>query len=148
MSSAKQTKEKLKGLPFKSAKEMNTAQQEIALDNWKRLTRYTDFNSQINKQEFKEVKEEFETGFMCGYSPNGKVSPDDSGDVQLLRVFKASRGVQIKIKEKKATDPQIVSKLASDMALAFGTLYYEVSGLKVNDPNESNSAKRMSVVAK
>ncbi len=145
MSSAKQTKDKLKGLPFKSAKEMNQVQKEIALENWRRLTRYADFNSQINKREFQEVKEEFETGFMCGYStPADNANPNEG--TQLLRVYKANKGVQINIDEKKASDPEMVSKLASDMALAFGTLYYEVSGLKTNDESDV-SFKRMAALS-
>lgn len=146
MSSAKQTKEKLKGLPFRSAKEMNKLQQEIALENWKRLTRYADFNNQVNKEEFKEVKEEFGTGFICGYS--NQTNSAKSGEAELLRVFKASRGVQIKIDENKASDPQMISKLASDMALAFGTLYYEVSGLKIVEGFEGNSSNRMPISTK
>ena len=121
-----QSKDKLKGLPFSSIREMNNAEKQIALENWKRLTCYKDFSDQITKDEFEGVYQEFTTGFLCGYSG------DDSeieGDSSVMRVFKIKRGIQIKINEKRVDDPKLISSLASELAFAFGKLFHQMGGL-------------------
>lgn len=121
-----QSKKKLKGLPFKSVKEMNQAEKQIGLDNWKRLTCYKDFCYQIKKEGFREVYDEFTTGFLCGKGSGAEIQ---EGDASLLRVFKAPKGIQIKINDKKVNDPKLISSLASDLAFAFGRLFYQLGGL-------------------
>ena len=127
-----ESKDKVKGLPFSSVKEMKSAENEIALDNWKRLTRFKNFNAQLEKEEFKEIEEEFSKGVMCAYS---SLEDDDSskGDAGILRVYKAKRGIQVKINEQKVTDPSFLSKLASEMTYSFGKLFYQTSGLQESD---------------
>ena len=139
-----QTKDKLKGLPFDSIKEMNNTEKQISLENWKRLTCYKDFSEQIKKDEFKEVYQEFTTGFLCGHS-NGVDDPKVEGDSGLLRVFKIKKGIQIKINEQKANDPKLISGLASGLALAFGKLFYQLGGLNISEgevPQELEALKK------
>ncbi|MCY4644481.1 MAG: hypothetical protein OXB88_07675 [Bacteriovoracales bacterium] len=130
--SYQQTKDKLKGLPFGSVREMNVAEKQIALENWKRLTRYRDFNSQIKKEEFQDVYSEFTTGFLCGHGDENS-SAELEGDASLLRVFKAEKGIQIKVNHKASNDPKLISGLASDLALAFGKLFYQIGGLNLSE---------------
>ena len=139
-----QTKDKLKGLPFNSIREMNDAEHQIALENWKRLACYKDFSCQIKKDEFKEVYQEFTTGFLCGHN-NGGDNPKVEGDSSLLRVFKAKKGIQIKINKKGPNDPKLISNLASDLALAFGKLFYQLGGL---DVSENEVSKELSIKLK
>ena len=79
-----ESKDKVRGLPFSSVKEMKAAENEIALDVWKRLTRFKSFNVQLEKEDFKEIKEEFSRGVTCAYSDPKQ---DDPSDTNILRVF-------------------------------------------------------------
>ena len=83
-----ESKDKVKGLPFSSIKEMKNAENEIALDIWKRLTKFKNFSVQLEKDEFKDVKEEFSRGVMCAYSSD---EASLNGDVGILRVYKAKK---------------------------------------------------------
>ena len=110
---------------------MKAAENEIALDVWKRLARFKSFNVQLEKEDFKEIKEEFSRGVTCTYS-NPK--QDDPSDTNILRVYKSQKGIQVEINEKKATDPNFLSKLASDMTYSFGRLFSQIGGLQEGDP--------------
>lgn len=127
-----ESKDKVKGLPFSSVKEMKNAENEIALDIWKRLTKFKNFNAQLERDDFKEVKEEFSRGVICAYSTH-EDDNDLNGDTGILRVYKAKRGIQVKINEQKATDPDFLSKLASDMTYSFSKLFYQLGGLQESE---------------
>lgn len=129
----KKTREKLANTPFATVKELEAAEREIKLENWKRLATYRDFKSQLEGSENNSLKEDFETGILCGYADNNELKTK-GGDASILRVYKAKAGIQVKINEKKPADPKLVSSLASNMAHAFGALFYEVSGLKKPGP--------------
>ena len=132
------TREKLSGTPFSTVKELEAAEQEIKLENWKRLATYKDFQGQLENEGNESVKKDFETGILCGYA-NSEDLKAGNGDASILRVFKASAGIQVKINEKKPADPKLVSSLASNMAHAFGALFYEVAGLKKPGPINTDS---------
>ena len=140
-----QTKDKLKDVPFDSVKEMGLAEKEISMENWKRLTCYKDFSNQIMRDEFQEVYTEFTTGFLCGFSTEENLEKDQLGNNGILRVYKAEKGIQIKINENRSNDPKLVSSLASDLALAFGKLFYQLGGLK---PSEEPEAQKVGSLKK
>ena len=109
---------------------MKVAESEITLDVWKRLTRFKSFNVQLEREDFKDIKEEFSTGVICTYS---NFKENDFSNSNILRVYKDKKGIQVEINEKKATDPNFLSKLASDMTYSFGRLFYQIGGLQEGD---------------
>lgn len=126
----KKTREELQGLPFETIREKKKAEDEINMANWKRLTSFKSFRDLVSRAEFKDLHDEFKAGFMCGYAENhtgeGKIS---DGDDSILKVYKASLGIQVIINEKRPADPVLVAQLAKSLTDSFGLLYYTVSGL-------------------
>ena len=131
--SVKKTREKLANTPFSSVKEMESVERDINLKNWKRLATYRDFKNQLKNDSNIELRQDLETGVMCGYQDDNDENPK-SGDSSILRVYKAEAGIQVKINEKKPAEPRLISNLASGMVHSFGSLYYELSGLKAPTP--------------
>ncbi|MBI2519483.1 MAG: hypothetical protein HYV97_03675 [Bdellovibrio sp.] len=126
----KKTREELQGLPFEIIREKKKAEDEINMANWKRLSSFKSFRELVNRPEFKDLNDEFKAGFMCGYAENHQSTekvPD--GDDSILKVYKASLGIQVIINEKKPADPVLVAQLAKSLTDSFGLLYYTVSGL-------------------
>lgn len=126
--SYKKTREELQGLPFETIREKKKIEDEINLANWKRLTGFKSFRELVSRPEFKELHDEFEAGLMCGYA-NENDTENSYGDDSILKVYKASLGIQIKINEKKPADPVLVAQLAKSLTDSFGLLYYTASGL-------------------
>lgn len=122
------TREELQGLPFETIREKKKVEDEINLANWKRLTGFKSFRELVSRPEFKELHDEFEAGLMCGYSSEEE-SKNPHGDDSILKVYKASLGIQVVINEKKPADPVLVAQLAKSLTDSFGLLYYTVSGL-------------------
>jgi hypothetical protein len=133
------TREELQGLPFESIREKKRAEEEINMLNWKRLASYKSFRELVDRPEFRELQDEFKAGLMCGYTDNlsGEDAKENGGDSSILKVFKASPGIQILINEKKPADPALVAQLAKSLTDSFGLLYYTVSGLISQTGNQS-----------
>lgn len=125
----KKTREELQGLPFETIREKKKVEDEINLANWKRLTSFKSFRDLMERSEFKDLRDEFEAGFMCGYAGTKEDNKVSHGDDSILKVYKASVGIQILINEKKPADPVLVAQLAKSLTDSFGLLYYTVSGL-------------------
>lgn len=140
----KKTREELQGLPFESIREKKKYEDEINLANWKRLTRFKSFRDLMERSEFKELRDEFEAGFMCGYGDSKTVHGDDS----ILKVYKASLGIQILVNEKKPADPALVAQLAKSLTDSFGLLYYTVGGLISQGEGKSNSEEMLKAIMK
>jgi hypothetical protein len=144
--SYKKTRNELQGLPFENMKDKKKAEEKIILDNWKRLSSFKSFKELLERPEFEELRNEFKAGFMCGYSENVKSeveTPD--GDDSILKVYKASLGIQIIINEKKPADAELVAQLAKSLTDSFGLLYYKVCGLLPieNSGNSNNPLKNL-----
>lgn len=128
--SYKKTRNELQGLPFENMKDKKKAEEKITLDNWKRLSSFKSFKELLERPEFEELRNEFRAGFMCGYSENVKSEIETSdGDDSILKVYKASLGIQVIINEKKPADSELVAQLAKSLTDSFGLLYYRVCGL-------------------
>lgn len=135
----KKTREELQGLPFESIREKKRAEDEINLANWKRLTSFRSFRDLVARPEFKDLQDEFKAGLMCGYSEgHSDAERIGDGDDSILKVYKASVGIQVLINEKKPADPVLVAQLAKSLTDSFGLLYYSVSGLI--SPNENKQS--------
>lgn len=130
----KKTREKLENTPFSTVKDMEMAEQAIRLENWRRLATYRDFKVQLEDESNHELKSDLETGVMCGYKGGDE---NVCGDSSMLRVYKATHGIQVVINETKPADPSFLSSLAPGMVHAFGSLFYEMAGLK-KVPSPSN----------
>ncbi len=126
----KKTREELQGLPFETIREKKKAEDEINMANWKRLASFKSFSELVSRPEFKDLHDEFKAGLMCGYSEgHSDVKKISDGDDSILKVYKASLGIQVIINEKKPADPVLVAQLAKSLTDSFGLLYYTVSGL-------------------
>lgn len=131
------TREELQGLPFETIREKKKIEDEINLANWKRLTSFKSFRDLMKRAEFKELQDEFEAGFMCGYADNEE-NKTKHGDDSILKVYKASLGIQILVNEKKPADPVLVAQLAKSLTDSFGLLYYTVGGLVSQGDSKSS----------
>ncbi len=133
------TREKLSNTPFNTVKELEAVDHEIGLENWKRLAIYRNFQKQLQGQENASLREDFEVGILCGFATNKDIKIN-GGDASILRVYKASAGIQVKINENKPADPDLVASLAANMAHSFGSLFYEITGLKkISAPTKLSS---------
>lgn len=131
------TRDELQGLPFETIREKKKVEDEINLANWKRLAGFKSFRELVSRPEFQELHDEFEAGLMCGYA--SEEDPKSShGDDSILKVYKASLGIQVKINEKKPADPILVAQLAKSLTDSFGLLYYTVSGLIPQGESKAN----------
>ncbi len=134
------TRDKLSNTPFSTVKELEIAEHEIEVENWKRLATYRNFQKQLLVQENENLRKDFEVGILCGFATSEDIKIN-GGDAGLLRVYKASAGIQVKINENKPADPELVANLAANMAHSFGSLFYEVTGLKkTTAPSKFNSS--------
>ena len=134
----KKTREELHGLPLETIREKKKAEDEINLANWKRLTGFKSFRELVGRPEFKDLHDEFEAGLMCGYADgNSEGEKNSYGDDSILKVYKASLGIQVIINEKKPADPILVAQLAKSLTDSFGILYYTVSGLIPQGENKT-----------
>lgn len=132
----KKTREELQGLPFETIREKKKIEDEINLANWKRLTGFKSFRELVSRPEFKDLHDEFEAGLMCGYANGTGETKNPYGDDSILKVYKASLGIQVIINEKKPADPALVAQLAKSLTDSFGILYYTVSGLIPHGENK------------
>lgn len=131
------TREELQGLPFETIREKKKVEDEINLANWKRLTSFKSFRDLMERPEFKDLHDEFEAGFMCGYADNEE-NKSIHGDDSILKVYKASLGIQILVNEKRPADPILVAQLAKSLTDSFGLLYYTVGGLVSQGDSKSS----------
>jgi hypothetical protein len=147
--SYKKTRNELQGLPFESMKDKKKAEEKIILDNWKRLSSFKSFKELLERPEFEDLRNEFKAGFMCGYSENIKNEVEATdGDDSILKVYKASLGIQVIINEKKPADAELVAQLAKSLTDSFGLLYYRVCGLIPTEDSISDNNSLKNLISK
>ncbi len=126
--SSSKIKERLSQTPFKTIKELEAAEHKIALENWKRLATFRNFREQLCEKINEGTKKEFENGILCA------IAGDEGYQGRpIVRVYyKPGQGFQTKIDPKALDDPRAIDNLAANLTYAFGSLFYEVYGLKAS----------------
>jgi len=116
---------KLSNLPFKSAKSLKDAQDQIRLQVWRRLEEAKIIHELLKLEEYSFWHEEFAKGLICGYS--------EDQDTSLVRVYSDGQGIKISInKSLAATAPlgeTVLNQLIKAMSESFSTTYYRAKGL-------------------
>lgn len=136
MRSKNRTAEKLAGLPFNTAAELKSAQQELLLAAWTRLESAKALHELTQREEYQFWREEFAQGLTCSY---------DGADQELVRVFSDSPGIKIAINRELAATTQasdaILGVLVKAMSESFATTYYKAKGIL---PLESGNTEELS----
>ena len=122
----KKREKKLSDTPFNTIEELEEEEKEIEFESWRRIAVFKTFEKQFEKQYNTRVKKHFENGILCGIIADNK---NDGQDI-VRAYYKQDVGIQILINPKTSLDPKLISSLAGDMAYAFGSLFYEITGLK------------------
>ena len=122
----KERKNRLSGTPFDTIEELEEEEKKIKLENQRRIANFKTFKRQFQEQYNTRVRERLENGILCEIIANNK-----NDGQNIVRVYyKQGLGIQVLINPKYSLDPKLISNLASNMAYAFGTLFYEATGLK------------------
>ena len=122
----RQKTERPSAAPFDSMEELEEEEKEIEFESWKRIAIFKTFERQFQERYNTKIRKHFENGILCG------IIADDKNDGQdIVRAYyKQETGIQVLINPKCPLDPKLISSLAGDMAYAFGSLFYEITGLK------------------
>ena len=123
-------KSRLAGTPFKTLEELRAAEKEIDFETWARFATHRSFLKYLLADENEKIRKEFETGMRCQISRNVKSNQNNA-----VRVYyKKDVGILAEIIVKNLEDDRIfVMNLTTNMMYAFGSLFYEISGLKKAD---------------
>jgi hypothetical protein len=132
------TVQKLSDLPFKSAKALKDAQDQIRLQVWQRLEEARIIHEMLKLDSYKFWHEEFSKGLVCDYVED----PDSS----LVKVLSDGQGINIRINKALAgTAPlgeTVLGHLVKAMSESFATTYYRAKGLiPPNDPSKKSDLK-------
>lgn len=116
---------KLSDVPFKSAKALKDAQDQIRLQVWRRLEEAKILNEMLQQDNYKFWHDEFFHGLVCGYV--------EEHDMSLVKVFSDGDGIKININKALAvTAPlgeTVLTQLVRAMSESFATTYYKAKGL-------------------
>lgn len=119
---------KLSSLPFKSAKSLKDAQDQLRLQVWKRLEEAKIIHELLQLEEYKFWHEEFAKGLVCGYA--------DDFEMSLVRVYSEGQGIRIDINKSLAAitplGETVLNQLIKAMSESFATTYYRAKGLISN----------------
>ncbi|RPJ79453.1 MAG: hypothetical protein EHM20_01370 [Alphaproteobacteria bacterium] len=131
------TIKKLEDLPFKTAKHLKEAQDQIRMQVWRRLEEAKVINEMLKLDTYSFWHDEFSNGLVCGYA--------DEQDMSLVKVYSEGKGIKININRSlAATAPlgeTVLNQLIKAMSESFATTYYRAKGLL---PNQENLLKNES----
>lgn len=122
------TYQRLEGLPFKYASDLNKAEDKIKHEVWRRLTEARFFDEYVeNREEFARTKSELKKGLTCYYGENGEA---------LVKVFSPGpgEGLHCEIDPTFASsigknDHKMFESLVRAACDSFGNLYLRTKGL-------------------
>lgn len=119
------TNQKLSDVPFKSAKSLKDAQDQIRLQVWRRLEEAKVLNEMLKLDNYKFWHDEFSHGLVCSYV--------EEHDLSLVKVSSEGQGINISINKALAvTAPlgeTVLTQLVRAMSESFATTYYKAKGL-------------------
>lgn len=128
------TVEKLADLPFKSAKAMKDAQDQIKLQIWHQLEEARVIHDMLQKDDYRFWHNEFGQGLTCNYV--------EENDSSLVKVYSHGQGIKISINKVLAGSAPlgevILTHMVKTMSETFANTYYRAKGLLPR--NESLSA--------
>ena len=115
---------KMSGLPFKSAKELKEAQEDVRRSVWRRLEEAKVINEMIKREEFGFWTEEFREGLVCCYGEKKD---------NLVRVYSEGKGIKININKELAdaapSSEALLGVLVKSMSESFANTYYKAKGI-------------------
>lgn len=118
------TLEKLSDLPFKTAKSLKEAQEEVRLSVWRRLEEAKVIEELTRREEYGFWREEFKEGLICCYGEKND---------NLVRVFSEGKGIKININkglaDASASSETLLGVLVKAMSESFATTYYKAKGI-------------------
>ncbi|PIP90607.1 MAG: hypothetical protein COW01_09900 [Bdellovibrionales bacterium CG12_big_fil_rev_8_21_14_0_65_38_15] len=131
----RQTRSKIKGTPFKSARDLDNRSKEIQHEAWEQLTKAKHLNDLHERPEFSFVKSEMVAGLEYRLS-------DDSE--YFVKAFSEGIGVKVSVNEKKAktlnSSPETLEAMLKACSKTFSDSYYEIKGIKLPESNGESSS--------
>ena len=122
--SANVTLQKMAGLPFKSAKDLKEAQEDVRRSVWRRLEEAKVIHEMTGREEYSFWREEFREGLVCCYGEKND---------NLVRVFSDGKGIKININKGLADEAPsseaLLGVLVKSMSESFATTYYKAKGI-------------------
>jgi hypothetical protein len=119
------TTTRLTEVPFKSAKSLKDAQDQIRLQVWRRLEEAKIINEMIKLDNFSFWHEEFSNGLTCNYV--------EDNDMSLVKVYSEGNGIKISINKALAVSAplgeSVLTQLVKAMSESFAMTYYRAKGL-------------------
>jgi hypothetical protein len=136
------TDKKLANLPFKSAKALKDAQDQIKLTAWRRLEEARVINEMLKSEDYQFWHDEFAKGFVCQY-----VEDDDSS---LVKVFSSENGIHISINKLIANaaplEETFFTQLVKSISESFAMTYFKAKGIlpleATHKLDESSSSRK------
>ncbi|MCB9229232.1 MAG: hypothetical protein H6618_06435 [Deltaproteobacteria bacterium] len=133
------TLQRLAGTPFKSAKELNEAEERIYKETWEELTKAKSYNELTQKKEFEFFKKDFEKGMRCRYGSNSEdivsISIEDGTPVVAINEDMKSKGHSEKF----------VTALAQALSDSFYSNYLRsMRRLPLDDPEREKAVEHLS----
>jgi hypothetical protein len=123
------TNQKLSDVPFKTAKALKDAQDQIQLQVWRRLEEAKVLNEMLTQKQYSFWHDEFAKGLVCSYV--------EENDMSLVRVTSEGGGIKININKALAiTAPlgeSVLTQLVRAMSESFAMTYYKAKGMLPND---------------
>jgi len=123
-SESAKSREKLRETPFSKGEEMKKASNEIRRRVWERLETARIFESLTQKEEYKQVREEFNEGLKCKYG---------SSEDHLVHVYSKGKGIEIDINPEIAQEAAQTGSFAESLIRAtgetFSKAYYQSKGI-------------------
>ncbi|MDO9181213.1 MAG: hypothetical protein Q7U04_02335 [Bacteriovorax sp.] len=119
------TTQRLVDVPFKSAKSLKDAQDQIRLQVWRRLEEAKVINEMLKLDNYKFWHDEFSHGLVCSYV--------EESDMSLVRVSSEGNGIKISINKALAVSAPlgetVLTQLVRAMSESFAQTYYKAKGM-------------------
>ncbi len=139
----KSKNKKLSNTPFKTLKELNQAEREIDFEIWKRFAAHKSFKKHILADENEKIRKEFEEGMVCKVATKKNAKADEYNTIRIHYEPK-SETILAKFDLTEPMSLQYISKVTTSAMYAFGSLFYEISGLKMPPLEQLDSSDGLS----
>lgn len=130
----KKTREKIKGTPFKSARDMENRSKEIQHELWEQLTRAKHLHELFDRPEFDFVKSQLAAGLEYKFESDSEF---------FVKAWSEGKGVKVSINDsiakKLENNPNTIEAIIRACSNSFSETLFGVLGLKPVTTSEHNS---------
>lgn len=131
------TVDRLSFLPFKTAKALKVAQEEVRLTVWRRMEEARVMYEFLQLEQYAFWHDEFKSGLVCAYG--------EKEDPNLVRVFSEGSGIRININrgiaESAPSSEAVLGVLVESMSKSFAATYYRAKGILASEDTKEDELK-------